>query len=127
MVVLKKAVVVLNSPGAAARLPGISRRERFASCLTWVQALGLADIVVNKNKIPFDPAPAQVTSGMRLGTPALTTRGMREPEMKVIADMLARVIENAGSDSVISEVRAQVEALTDRFPLYENLRSSYGI
>jgi glycine hydroxymethyltransferase len=91
------------------------------------KALGLADIVVNKNKIPFDPAPAQVTSGMRLGTAALTTRGMREVEMVTIAGMLARVMENAGSEAVISDVRAQVEALTDRFPLYESLLSDYGI
>jgi glycine hydroxymethyltransferase len=91
------------------------------------KALGLADIVVNKNKIPFDPAPAQVTSGMRLGTAALTTRGMREEQMRAVGDMLAKVMQNLGNQEVIMHVRSQVEALTDRFPLYTNLRASYGI
>lgn len=90
-------------------------------------ALGLADIVVNKNKIPFDPAPAQVTSGMRLGTAALTTRGMKEAEMVQVAGLLAKVIENAGSQDVIAGVHKEVVALTDRFPLYQNLRTGYGL
>jgi glycine hydroxymethyltransferase len=90
-------------------------------------ALGKADIVVNKNKIPFDPAPAQVTSGMRLGTAAITTRGMREDEMVLIADMIADIIENPSSEKVIAEVRHRVETLTDKFPLYAELRSSYGV
>lgn len=89
-------------------------------------ALGLADIVVNKNKIPFDPAPAQVTSGMRLGTAALTTRGMKEAEMVHVAGLLAKVIENAGSQDVVAGVHRDVVALTDRFPLYQNLRKQYA-
>jgi len=89
-------------------------------------ALGLADIVVNKNKIPFDPAPAQVTSGMRLGTAALTTRGMKEAEMVHVAGLLAKVIENHGSQDVIAGVHKDVIALTDKFPLYQKLRAEYG-
>jgi glycine hydroxymethyltransferase len=81
------------------------------------EALDSAGITVNKNLIPFDPEPATVTSGLRLGTPAVTTRGMREPEMKQIAACIARVIDRVGDDRVAAEVRAEVRALTRRFPL----------
>jgi glycine hydroxymethyltransferase len=81
-------------------------------------ALGKAAITVNKNAIPFDQNPPMVASGIRLGTPAVTTRGMREPEMDAIADYISRVLSAPGDDRVASAVKAEVEQLCRKFPLY---------
>ena len=87
------------------------------------EALDRAWITVNKNTIPFETKSPMVTSGVRIGTPAVTTRGMREPEMEVIADLIDRVVRARGDGRVEAEVRADVAALTARFPLYpERLR-----
>jgi glycine hydroxymethyltransferase len=87
------------------------------------EALDRAWITVNKNTIPFETRSPMVTSGIRLGTPAVTTRGMREPEMEAIADFIDRVLRGRGAGRVEDEVRADVAALTSRFPLYaERLR-----
>ncbi len=82
------------------------------------EALDRAWITVNKNTIPFETRSPMVTSGIRVGTPAVTTRGMREPEMEAIADFIDRVLRGRGDARVESEVRADVAALTARFPLY---------
>jgi glycine hydroxymethyltransferase len=87
-------------------------------------ALEHAGITVNKNTVPFDKKSPFVTSGVRIGTPALTTRGMREKEMRVIADLMARVLENTGDESVLREVRAKTRELCDAFPLYPELRQA---
>jgi glycine hydroxymethyltransferase len=81
-------------------------------------ALGKAAITVNKNAIPFDPTSPFVTSGIRIGTPAVTSRGMREPEMDRIAEFIARVLASPDDDRVIQMVKSEVEALCRRFPLY---------
>lgn len=81
-------------------------------------ALGRAGITVNKNAIPHDDQPATVTSGIRLGTPSVTTRGMKEPEMAEIAKAISRVLKNMSDDGVISETRAAMELLCKRFPIY---------
>jgi glycine hydroxymethyltransferase len=87
------------------------------------EALDRAWITVNKNGIPFDTKGPMVTSGIRLGTPALTTRGMKEPEMARIAMLIDRVLTNLGNTSVEAAVRAEVQELTTGFPLYaERLR-----
>jgi glycine hydroxymethyltransferase len=87
------------------------------------EALDRAWITVNKNGIPFDTKGPMVTSGIRLGTPALTTRGMKEPEMARIAMLIDRVLTNLGNTSVEAAVRAEVQELTAGFPLYaERLR-----
>jgi glycine hydroxymethyltransferase len=81
-------------------------------------ALDRAHITANKNTIPFDANPPLNPSGMRFGSPAVTTRGLGEAEMREIAALIARVIENIASEEVLAEVRRRVATLTDRFPLY---------
>jgi glycine hydroxymethyltransferase len=87
-------------------------------------ALGKAGITVNKNAIPFDQNPPMVASGIRVGTPAVTTRGMREPEMDAIADLIGRVLAAPEDERVLGMVKKEVEALCRRFPLYEGLEAS---
>jgi glycine hydroxymethyltransferase len=81
-------------------------------------ALGKAGITVNKNAIPFDENPPMIASGIRVGTPAVTTRGMREPEMDRIGDLIARALKTPDDDSALGMVRAEVEHLCRKFPLY---------
>src|SRR5687768_12869901 len=81
-------------------------------------ALGKAGITVNKNAIPFDQNPPMVASGIRIGTPAGTSRGMREPEMDIIAELIARVLASPGDDASLAAVRSEVETLCRTFPLY---------
>src|SRR5438105_3441917 len=81
-------------------------------------ALGKAGITVNKNAIPFDPNPPMVASGIRIGTPAVTTRGMREAEMDVIAELVTRALQTASDDRALALVRGEVETLCRKFPLY---------
>jgi glycine hydroxymethyltransferase len=86
-------------------------------------ALGRAGITVNKNAIPFDKNPPMVASGIRIGTPAITSRGMREQEMDTIADMIARALAAPDNDAVLTAVRNEVETLCRKFPLYPDPRS----
>jgi glycine hydroxymethyltransferase len=81
-------------------------------------ALDQAGITVNQNMIPFDKRSPMVTSGVRLGTPAITTRGMKEEEMRLIARMIARVLEDIANEGRILEIRKEVQDLCSRFPLY---------
>ena len=81
-------------------------------------ALGKAGITVNKNAIPFDQNPPMTASGIRVGTPAVTTRGMREPEMDQIGDFIARVLAAPADDRVLGMVKTEVERLCRKFPLY---------
>ena len=86
------------------------------------KALGNAGITVNKNVIPFDTNPPMVASGIRIGTPAVTTRGLREPQMELIAHWIAEVLHSVEDESVQRRIHSQVEALTEQFPLYESRR-----
>jgi glycine hydroxymethyltransferase len=80
-------------------------------------ALDRAGITVNKNAIPFDEKPPAVASGIRLGTPCVTTRGMKEPEMEIIAEGIDRVTAHSNDDAVIRETRIRMKALCKKFPL----------
>ena len=81
-------------------------------------SLGKAGITVNKNAIPFDTNPPMVASGIRVGTPAVTTRGMRETEMDLIGDLMARVLASPDDERTLAAVKNEVERLCRRFPLY---------
>jgi glycine hydroxymethyltransferase len=85
-------------------------------------ALGAAGITVNKNAIPFDTNPPMKPSGVRLGTPALTTRGMKEPEMQTIARWFAEALENRNDAGKLADIRGRVAELAETFPLYGYLR-----
>jgi glycine hydroxymethyltransferase len=85
-------------------------------------ALGKAGITVNKNSIPYDTNPPLKASGIRLGTPALTTRGMKEPQMRLIAAWIVKALDERNNDAALSKIRQEVAELTNQFPLYAWLR-----
>jgi glycine hydroxymethyltransferase len=85
-------------------------------------ALGEAGITVNKNAIPYDTNPPMKPSGIRIGTPALTTRGMKEPEMHVIAGWIAQALEHRADEAKLKQIRGQVMEMAEKFPLYGWLR-----
>jgi glycine hydroxymethyltransferase len=87
--------------------------------------LGKVGITVNRNTIPFDPEKPFIASGMRLGTPALTTRGMKEPEMVKIAELIDRTITAGEDETQLEKIKAEVKELVDAFPLYPERRAEY--
>jgi glycine hydroxymethyltransferase len=102
----------------------------FSKGLTGKQAESLleeAGITVNKNTIPFDQHPPMITSGIRVGTPALTTRGMKEPEMREIGRWIAEVLSRPDDEQVRASVRGQVRELVVRFPLYAHRLNRTGV
>lgn len=84
-------------------------------------ALGASGITVNKNMIPFDTKSPFVTSGIRIGTPAVTTRGMKENEMKMIALFIDRAIKNLENEEMLAGIKLEVAELCAKFPLYPEL------
>jgi len=82
-------------------------------------ALDRANITINKNTIPYDPRSPFDPSGIRMGTPALTTRGMKEPEMRHIADLISEAIDNVNDEEALKKVKMKVMELTKKFPLYD--------
>jgi glycine hydroxymethyltransferase len=107
------------SGGTDTHLMLISFIERNITGKVVEEALEKAGITVNKNTVPFDPQKPFVTSGIRMGTPALTTRGMKEPEMETIAGLIDRVISNLSDGGVYADVKQQVLELCQQFPLYK--------
>jgi glycine hydroxymethyltransferase len=91
------------------------------------EALGKAGITVNKNTIPFDTNPPLKPSGIRVGTPALTTRGMKEPEMRQIGAWIAKALEVRNDDAALDKIRREVAELANRFPLYAWRRVSAAV
>lgn len=90
------------------------------------EALGRANITVNKNAIPFDPEKPTVTSGIRLGTAALTTRGMKEDDMRMIAKNIVKVLKNIDDENIIQQVRQEVLEMCSKYPLYPDWFDDYG-
>jgi len=89
------------------------------------KALDVAGITVNKNTIPFDTNSPMVASGIRIGTPALTTRGMKEPEMQEIGRLISRALASVENESELAAVRRDVQKLCARFPLYASRLEAY--
>jgi glycine hydroxymethyltransferase len=81
-------------------------------------ALGHAHITVNKNAVPNDPRPPSISSGLRIGTPAVTTRGFKEPEVKQLANLIADVLGALGDEAALGKVRQEVMSMCRRFPVY---------
>jgi glycine hydroxymethyltransferase len=91
------------------------------------QALDRAGITVNKNSIPFDPLPPMKAGGIRLGSPSITTRGMKEPQMELIAGWIAEILTNIGKPEIEQKVRKQVAELAARFPIYESRMNASAV
>lgn len=111
----------LVSGGTDNHLVLIDLTQKGITGLEAERALGDAGIVANKNSIPFDKKGPMVTSGLRLGTPAITTRGMKEPEIKEIARLISDVLKAPGSAGTLTSVRSTVSTLCHSFPIYPHL------
>ncbi|MFO7985748.1 MAG: serine hydroxymethyltransferase [Desulfatiglandaceae bacterium] len=111
----------LVSGGTDNHLVLIDLTEKGITGLDAERALGDVGIVANKNSIPFDQRGPKVTSGLRLGTPAITTRGMKEPEIKLIARLISDVLEDPGSGDNLKSVQSAVSTLCHSFPIYVHL------
>jgi glycine hydroxymethyltransferase len=111
----------LISNGTDNHLMLIDLRNKNISGKKAEQALVKADITLNKNMVPFDDKSAFITSGIRIGTPAITTRGLKETDMQFVADSVDKVIMHADDDTVITAVRNEVNAYMQQFALYPEL------
>jgi glycine hydroxymethyltransferase len=115
---LKKAGYHIVSGGTDTHLFLVSILDRDYSGKKVEKALDKAGITVNKNTVPFDTRKPFVTSGIRVGTPAVTTRGMGVEEMKIIAGFIDRAIQKMADDEALAGIAAEVKSLCDKFPLY---------
>ncbi len=110
------------SGGTDNHLMLVDLRNKNISGKAAQETLDEVGITCNKNSVPFDDKSALVTSGIRIGTPALTTRGMKESEMELIADMINKVISNSKNDNIKNGVTEEIKDLTSRFKLYDDLK-----
>jgi len=115
---LKAQGLRLCSGGTDNHLMLVDLRPKKVTGKLAEEVLGKAGITVNKNAIPFDQNPPMVASGVRIGTPAVTTRGMREPEMERIGEFITRALQAPEDDRALATIRAEVETLCRKFPLY---------
>jgi glycine hydroxymethyltransferase len=117
---LMKRGLQLCSGGTDNHLMLVDLRGTEISGKVAQETLDAAHITVNKNGVPFDPRPPFVTSGIRIGTPAVTTRGMREAEMDAVADLIHRALQHVGDAAALGKLAGEVRALCERFPLYRH-------
>jgi glycine hydroxymethyltransferase len=110
------------SGGTDNHLMLIDLRNRNITGKDAQEALDLSGITVNKNAVPFDDKSPLITSGIRIGTPAITTRGMKETEMETVAGFIDQVLRNLAKETVYSSVSEEVKELCERFPLYEEMK-----
>ena len=118
---LSEAGFRLVSGGTGTHLLLLDLRPRNLTGLEAERALERVGLATNKNAIPFDPQPFSITSGLRLGTAALTTRGFKEPEMDHVAEFIDAALRRPGDEAALKKIRHQVEALAQKFPLYPEL------
>ncbi len=119
---LQRAGCRLVSGGTDNHLMLVDLRPKKLTGKVAEAALDKAGITVNKNMIPFDPEKPMVTSGIRVGTPALTTRGMQEKEMAYVGELLGEALDHASDDAALAKVRGKVRELAHDFPLYAGRR-----
>ena len=122
---LKSKGLSLVSGGTDNHLVLVDLKDEAVTGKEGEKALEDCNIVVNKNAVPYDPEPPMVTSGVRIGTPALTTRGMEEDEFEEIGEMIGKVLHNPDDESIKSEVRERVETLMKDYPLYRETNIEY--
>jgi glycine hydroxymethyltransferase len=115
---LKRAGLRLVSGGTDNHLMLVDLRPKKLTGKVAEGVLEKAGITVNKNMIPFDPEKPMVTSGVRVGTPALTTRGMKEAQMATVGELIGRALDAAADEGQLSRIRGEVRELTQQFPLY---------
>ncbi len=115
---LKGQGLRLCSGGTDNHLMLVDLRAKKLTGKVGEEVLGKAGITVNKNQIPFDPEKPTVSSGVRIGTPAITTRGMKEADMAQVAKLIGRALDHAGDDAELARVHADVKQLAKSFPLY---------
>jgi glycine hydroxymethyltransferase len=111
----------LISNGTENHLMLIDLRNKNITGKKAQETLDRAHITLNKNAVPYDDKSPFVTSGIRIGVPAVTTRGLKEKDMQVIADMIDKVLMNADDEQVVASVKADVNAFMKAFPLYPEL------
>ncbi|MDR2945301.1 MAG: serine hydroxymethyltransferase [Candidatus Adiutrix sp.] len=111
----------LVSGGTSTHLLLIDLRGKNLTGVVAEKALDKAGITANKNALPFDPQPYTVTSGLRLGTPALTTRGLKESEMDEVAEFIIEALRRPDDEAALNKIRLKVEAFSRKFPLYPDL------
>ena len=119
---LKRAGLRLVSGGTDNHLMLVDLRPKKLTGKIAEEALGKAGITVNKNMIPWDPEKPMTTSGIRVGTPALTTRGMGVAEMATVASLIGRALDAPADERVLAQVRGEVKDLCARYPMYEDRR-----
>ncbi|MFB6213008.1 MAG: serine hydroxymethyltransferase [Candidatus Nanohaloarchaea archaeon] len=122
---LRENDIDLVSGGTDNHLVLVDLRDEDVTGKEAEAALEDCNIIVNKNMVPYDPESPRVTSGVRIGTPALTTRGMKEDELEEIGEMIARRIHNPGDGDVEEQVSSRVSGLLEEFPLYEGSEVEY--
>ena len=118
---LVRAGLRLVSGGTDNHLMLVDLRPKKLTGKIAEEALGKAQITVNKNMIPWDPEKPMTTSGIRVGTPALTTRGMRDKEMAEVASLIGRVLDAPADEGTLAKVRGEVKELCQQFPMYKGM------